>query len=96
MEEHFHAIVNHGILSEPKPYPLPAVIEFLNSPDLEVSEFDLFNEIEQWYNKQKHVLSADNIKSVFSLIRYPLIAKECLIDTVHPTNLADPDLYKAV
>ena len=95
MEEYSHAIVNCGILSKPKPYPLPAVIEFLSSPDLEVREFDLFNEIEQWYNEQKHVLSADNIKSVFSLIRYPLIAKDCLMDTVHPTNLAVPDLYKA-
>ena len=40
-------------------------------------------------------MSPSDIKSLFELIRYPLIRTIDLIEGVHPTNMTDPDLYKA-
>jgi len=77
------------------PYPLPAIVAFLKSSDLDVCELDLFLSIVLWCENQKDLLNPDDIKSVFELIRYPLIQKDHLIEKVHPTNMADPDLYKA-
>ena len=95
MEENAYRIVECGSLSGPKPYPLPAVIEFLKSSDLEVNEFWLFDKVNEWRQEMENVLSADDLKSVFGLIRYPLMRKECLTDTVRQSNMADPDLYRA-
>ena len=78
-----------------EPYPLPAVILFLKSSNLKVCELDLFLAVVQWCVHQKDKLDSDDIKSIFKLIRYPLISKNDLIEKVHPTNMADPDLYKA-
>ena len=77
------------------PFPLPVLIAFLKSSNLAVCELDLFLAIIQWCDLQKDKLNSDDIKSIFELIRYPLIQKNDLIEKVHPTNMADPDLYKA-
>ena len=43
----------------------------------------------------KDPLSAEDKKLAFQRIRYPLIHKADLVNKVLPTQLADPDLYKA-
>ena len=78
-----------------EPFPLPAIVAFLKSSNLEVFELDLFLGIVEWYELQKDMLNSDDIKSLFKLIRYPLIQKKDLVEKVHPTNMADPVLYKA-
>jgi len=55
----------------------------------------LFEAVVQWCKEQKDELSSSDIKSVFAQIRYPLKTKDDLIEKVHPTNMADPDPYKA-
>ena len=78
-----------------KPIPLPLLVAFLTSSDIEASELFLFLTVVDLCEMQKDVLSADDIKQIFQHIRYPLIQKNDLIEKVHPTNMADPDLYKA-
>ena len=75
--------------------PLSVLTMFVKSPNLEVRKLNLFLAIDEWYKQQKDTVSSDEIKSLFQQIRYPLIQKNDLIKKVHPTNMADPDLYKA-
>ena len=75
--------------------PLPAIFPLLNSSDLDVRELDLFMVLVEWYKQHKDTISDDDVKSLFQQIRYPLIQKNDLIGKVHPTSMADPDLYKA-
>ena len=75
--------------------PLPATCAFLNSSDLDVWKLDLFMVLVKWHKQHKNTISSDDVKSLFQQIRYPLIKKNDLIEKVHPTNMADPDLYKA-
>ena len=75
--------------------PLVALATFVKSSDLEVRELNLFFAIIEWCKQQNGTISEDDAKSLFQQIRYPLIQKKDLIEKVHPTNMADPDLYKA-
>jgi len=49
----------------------------------------------EWCKQQKDTITDGDVKSLFQQIRYPLIQEDDLIEKVHPTNMADPDLYKA-
>ena len=75
------------------PFPIPTI--FVKSSDLEVRELDLFLVVVDWCKQQKDTISDDDVKSLFRQIRYPLIQKNDLVEKVHPTSMADPDLYKA-
>ena len=87
-------IVDDDLGIVPEPIPLPVLIMFLKSDELDVLELKLFLGVARWCEQQKSTLSSNDIKSLFELIRYPLIRKVDLIEKVHPTNMADPDLYK--
>jgi len=69
----------------------------VKSPILEVRELDLFLAIVERCKQDNDAISDDDVKLLFQHIRYPLIMiqKNDLIKKVHPTNMADPDLYKA-
>ena len=67
----------------------------MKSSNLEVKEVDLFLAVANWFRHQENVLSADDKKQVFQLIRYPLISLNDLLEKVRPSKLADCDLYTA-
>ena len=75
--------------------PYMALKDIMSSPELEVRELDLFFAVVEWSKQQKANLPEEEIKEIFRLIRYPLIQVDDLLDKVRPTNMADPDLYKA-
>jgi len=75
--------------------PFCVLTTLLKSSNLEVRELDLFLAVVEWCKQQKDTITDDDVKSLFQQIRYPLIQKDDLIEKVHPTNMADPDLYKA-
>ena len=75
--------------------PLQAVVALTECSHLEVKELDLFLAVVQWSKQRKGSFSAEDMRSAFRHIRYPLIRKADLVDKVFPTQLADPDLYKA-
>ena len=74
--------------------PLSVLTVLVKSSNLEVRELDLFLAVAEWC-KQQHNGNDDDIKPLFKQIRYPLIPRSHLIEKVLPTNMADPDLYKA-
>ena len=75
--------------------PLTIIQSVTKSSKLELGELDLFLAVVKWSKYQQDKLSEDDIKSVFKQIRYPLIRKSDLLNSVFPTGIADPDLYKA-
>ncbi|XP_065887347.1 BTB/POZ domain-containing protein 9-like [Dysidea avara] len=75
--------------------PLPLIAMFMELSNLEVKEIDLFLAAVKWHSHQDDALPEDEVKNIFQKIRYPLISVVDLLDKVRPTNLADPDLYKA-
>ena len=75
--------------------PFSVLTMLVKSSNLEVKELDLFQAVVEWCKQQKETVSDDDVNSLFQQIRYPLMRKEDLIEKVHPTNMADPDLYKA-
>ena len=89
------SIVDDYLGIDAEPMPLQALIMFLKSDELEVHEVKLFLGVVRWCEQQKNSLSPSDLKSLFELIRYPLISKNDLIKKVHPTKMADQDLYKA-
>jgi len=58
-------------------------------------QLDLFFAVVRWSKYRKDPLSVEDKKLAFQHIRYPLIRKADLVNKVLPTQLADPDLYKA-
>ena len=74
---------------------LTIMLAVTKSSKLKVGELDLFLAFVKWAKHQRDKLSEDDIKSVFKQIRYPLIWKNDLLNSVFPTRMADPDLYKA-
>ena len=95
IEEVSRIIVCNELRCRIEPLQLPIVIEFLKSSNLIANERDLFCALEEWCKQHEDELSTDDIKLLFSHIRYPLMEKNDLIQIVHPRNMADPDLYKA-
>ena len=75
--------------------PLPMILAFVKSSDLEVREVDLFLAVANWFRHQENVLSADDKKQVFQLIRYPLMSLNDLVEKVRPSKLADQNFYTA-
>ena len=75
--------------------PLSMILAFVKSSNLEVKEIDLFLAVANWFRHQENVLSADDNKQVFQLIRYPLISLNDLIKKVRSSKLADQNLYTA-
>jgi len=75
--------------------PLPVMTTFMESSNLEVKEIDLFLALVKWHSHQGDDLPKDDVETIFQKIRYPLISVIDLLDKVRPTNLADPDHYKA-
>ena len=75
--------------------PLRMILDFVKSSNLEVREVDLFLAVANWFRHQENVLSADDKKQVFQLIRYPLISLNDLLEKVRPSKLADQNLYTA-
>ena len=75
--------------------PLPVITTFIESSNLEVKEIDLFLALVKWRNHQGDALAEDDVHDIFQKIRYPLISVVDLLDKVRPTNVADPNLYKA-
>jgi len=92
IEDHAINIVHYPRFSS---LPFSVVTAFVKSPYLEVKELELFLAVVEWHKLQKITISNDDIKLLFQQIRYPLIQKNDLVEKVHPTNMADPDLYKA-
>jgi len=92
MEENLKEVITS---SEFSLLPLQAVVKLTKCFDLEIKELDLFIAIVQWSKSRKEALSAEDKKLAFKHIRYPLIRKVDLANKVLPTQLADPDLYKA-
>ena len=75
--------------------PLCMILALVKSSNLEVREVDLFLAVANWFRHQENVLSADDKKQVFQLIRYPLISLNDLLEKVGPSKLADCNLYFA-
>ena len=75
--------------------PLSMILAFVKSSNLEVREVDLFLAVANWFRHQENVLSADDKKQLFQLIRYPLISLNDLLEEVKPSKLADQNLYTA-
>ena len=75
-----------------KDLPLDIIFAFLESSDIRAAEIDLFVAVVEWYKNQNHELS-DMTKSIFRLIRYPLISKHDLIHTVKKVKEIDSGLY---
>ena len=75
--------------------PLHMILAFVKSSNLEVREVDLFLAVARWYGHQENVLSADDKKEVFQLIRYPLMSITDLLEKVRPSQLVDQNLYTA-
>ena len=74
--------------------PAESITEICNNSELCIKELDLFFAVREWSEYQKASLPEQTIKSIFRLIRYPLIHIANLIELVGPSNLADPYLYK--
>jgi len=94
MEDNAHEVIQG---TEFTSLPLQAVTMFFSSSNLEVRELDLFVAVLKWSKDQlqsKNVTQED-IQKVLNLIRYPLMQPSDLLEKVRPSNLADPDLYKA-
>ena len=81
--------------SQFKELPTDVLSTFLQSSDVHASEIDLFLATVGWYKNQveKSSDTADADKSIFQLIRYPLISKYDLIDKVRPIKETDSTLY---
>ena len=92
IEDNINEII-HG--EEFAALPCMVVSDIMSSSNFEVRELDLFFAIAEWSKRQKDNLPEEEIKEVFRQIRYPLIQVNDLLDKVRPTNIADPDLYKA-
>ena len=75
-----------------KDMPFEILLTFLESTDIRAPEIDLFMAIVVWYKHQNCQLS-DITKSIFRLIRYPLISKHDLIHTVKKVKEIDSALY---
>jgi len=75
--------------------PLSIMAAFIESSNLEVKEVELFLMLVKWCYHQGDSLAITKIKYIFEKIRYPLISVVDLLDKIRPTNMADPDLYKA-
>ena len=71
------------------------ILAFVKSYNLEVREADLFLAVTRWYEHQEDVLSADDKKQIFWLIRYPLMTSTDLLRKVKPSQLVDENLYTA-
>ena len=74
-----------------KDMPFEILLTFLESTDIRAPEIDIFLAVVIWYN-QNYELS-DITKSIFRLIRYPLISKHDLIHTVKKVKEIDSALY---
>ena len=74
--------------------PAESIIKICNNSELCIKELHLFFAVQEWSENQKATLSEETIKSIFQLIRYPLIHIAKLIEVVGPSNQADPCLYK--
>jgi len=92
MENHAKDVVNS---SEFNSLPLDVLGTFVKSSHLEIREVELFMAVVEWCKQQNDTKADNDVKSLFQQIRYPLIQKNDLIEKVHPTNMADLDLYKA-
>ena len=75
-----------------KDMPFEILLTFLESTDIHAPEMDLFQAVVDWYKHQNCELS-DITKSIFRLIRYPLISKHDLIHTVKKVKEIDSALY---
>ncbi|XP_065886966.1 BTB/POZ domain-containing protein 9-like [Dysidea avara] len=92
MEENAHEVIRG---TEFNSLPFQALTMFFSSSNLEVREVDLFFAIMEWSKQQKDNLLEEDAQKMFKLIRYPLMQVSDLLEKVSPTNMADPDLYKA-
>ena len=91
MQNNINKIIN---TPEFKCLPAESITEICNNSELCIKELDLFFAVQEWSEYQKASLPAETIKSIFQLIRYPLIHITNLIEMVGPSNQADPCLYK--
>ena len=91
MQNNMDKIIN---TPEFKCLPAESITEICNNSELCIKELDLFFAVQEWSEYQKASLPAETIKSIFQLIRYPLIHIANLIEVVGPSNQADPYLYK--
>ena len=67
----------------------------MKSSNLEIREIDLFLAVARWHEHQEQVLSADDKKQIFWLIRYPLMTSTDLLRKVKPSQLVDENLHTA-
>jgi len=74
--------------------PIEILMLFLKSSEVRASEIDLFNTAVNWYKDQDST-TADMGTHIFQLIRYPLISKHNLINTVQPVKEINETLYAA-
>ena len=74
--------------------PAESITEILNNSELCVKELDLFCAVQEWSECQKDSVPEETIKSIFQLIRYPLIHIANLIEMVGVSSQADSYLYK--
>ena len=97
MEIYAEFIVSLGIYADLgfNSEPLPLIVAFIKSSKLEVREVDLFRAAVEWCKRQKKRPTTDDTKSIFENVRYPLIGKADLLETVKSTKLADSNLCKA-
>ena len=91
MQNNMNEIIN---TAEFKCLPAESMTEICNNSELCIKELDLFFAVQEWSEYQKASLPAEIIKSIFQLIRYPLIHIAKLIEVIRPSNQADPYLYK--
>ena len=75
--------------------PLPLIVAFLKSSNLEVREVDLFLAAVEWCKRQKQKPTINETESIFKNIRYPLISKTDLLERVKTTNMANNNLCEA-
>ena len=71
------------------------ILTFVKSSNLEIREVDLFLAVARWHEHQEDVLSADDKKQIFWLIRYTFMTLTDLLRKVKPSQLVDENLYTA-
>ena len=91
MQTHMDKIIH---TPEFKCLPAESITEICNNSELCIKELDLFFAVQEWSEYQKDSVPEETIKSIFQLIRYPLIPIANLIEMVGVSSQADPYLYK--
>ena len=92
MCDHADEVVQHESF---KSVSSEIILLLCKSSEFRIKELNLFLAVVEWYKHNQDQVPETVVKSIFQEIRYPLIPKSDLVNTVRPTKMADPSLYTA-